>query len=92
MHKGGGGVPKSRKARCIRPAAGTRKDDEEQQKNNLISLPRPPAGHALRRPHIAISLVLPAVAHYTTGSPCSRKERCSVVGGRRLSAPLPGPG
>jgi hypothetical protein len=52
-------VPKRRKARCTR----YKKDDEEQQKNNFStrSLPRPRP----RRPHKSITLVVPAVAHYT---------------------------
>jgi hypothetical protein len=40
-----------------------KKDDEEQQKNNLSrrTLPRPRS----RRPHTSITRVLPAMAHYT---------------------------
>jgi hypothetical protein len=64
-----------------------KKDDEEQQKNNLSTTKAPPrrllssSTHLRRLPWLITR----------TGLPCLGKERCSVVGGRCSSSPLPGP-
>jgi hypothetical protein len=71
-----------------------KEDDEENRKRIMLAIPAPP------RPLTDAPVVVHTNTRHArcppglitpTGLMCSRKERCRVVGGCRLSSPLPGP-